>query len=83
MTSVVTSPGLRWADLTSNDPRGLCLVTREPGLVPAFYNEAGAGGGQPGLDTLPVLERRTEVTLPHPLYAVLDVRKLAYLRLCK
>ena len=66
-----------------------CLLARSGlvaglarGLVPAVDNEAGTGGGEPGLDTLLVLARGSELTIPHPLDGVLDVRQLTYLRLC-
>lgn len=82
VSSMVTSPVLRGAELTSGDTRGRCLVTSEPGLVPTLDNETGTRGRESGFDTLPVLERGTEVTLPHTLDTVLDIRKLTYLRLC-
>ena len=84
LTSVLVSPVLHTgAELTTGDPRGRGLVTSQPGLVSTLDNEAGTRGRESGLDTLPVLQRRTEVTLPHTLDTVLDIRKLTYLRLCK
>ena len=79
---MMTSPVLRGTELTTGGPWGLGLVTGVPGLVSTLYNEAGTRGRESGLDTLSVLERRTEFTLPHTLDTVLDIRKLTYLRLC-
>ena len=78
----MASPVLRGAELTSGDPWRLGLVTSQPGLVSTLDNEAGARGRESGLYTLPVLQRGAEVTLPHTLDRVLDIRKLTYLRLC-
>ena len=79
---MMASPVLRGAELTSGDPWRLGLVTSQPGLVSTLDNEAGTRGRESGLNTLPVLQRGAEVTLPHTLDRVLDIRKLTYLRLC-